>query len=73
MKIGIESSVYFSGERLVGYEQGIATMRRHGYDGMDFQNFINTNNDLFTCSLSEFERKLTHLRSCASENGIAIH
>lgn len=73
MKIGIESDAYFHDERLIDYEKGMERMRCHGYDGLDFQNFISTTSDLFACSPSEFERKLTHVRTCAADNGLEIH
>ena len=72
MKIAIESSAYFADELVGDYEQGIATMRSHGYDGMDLQSFIDIKDGLLARDPSAWERELLALRAAARREGVDI-
>lgn len=68
MKTGIEST-YLS---RYGLEAGMARMKAHGYDALDYQYFCDTTCQLFTVSEREYEQMLLHVRDVAAENGIEI-
>ena len=71
LKIGIESSAYFS---VCGnsWRRGLSRMRSHGYEGMDFRDFIRTENNLMTAPEDEFKSRLSEFRDAAREEGIEI-
>lgn len=71
MKIGIESTPYF--EDLKDCAAGMALAKRHGFDGVDFQNFIDAKSELFKCSADVFEKQLTEVRRQAEAAGIEIY
>lgn len=71
MKIGIESTAYF--EELKDCVSGMARAKRHGYDGLDFQNFIDTKSALFTCGARGFEETLKEVKAVADANGLKIY
>ena len=71
MKIAIESTAYFADDLSGDYRQGLATMRRHGFDAFDFQGFIGTREGLFLLSPSAWERELLGLRAAAENEGLA--
>lgn len=72
MKIAIKSNAYFDNNLTQGFEQGLATMRAHGYDGFDFQGFIAMNDGLISLSQSEWEKKLNSLRTAAQNEGLYV-
>lgn len=55
MKTGIDQGNYVS---RYGWEQGLERMRRHGYDTLDFQLFIDTDNELFRVDAPAFFKTL---------------
>lgn len=55
MKIGIESSAYFG---IDGVEAGVARLKKHGYQAVDYQLFVDTENALFSMSDAEFDRRM---------------
>lgn len=69
MKTGISSSAYFG---LHSTEADYAKIKLHGYDCIDYQNFINTETELFTMSDSEFEKFLLREKAYAQSVGIEI-
>lgn len=69
MKIGIESSAY---EGRYGLIEGVARMKRHGYECVDFQDFIQTDSELFALSETDFEKYLLSKRDVYEEAGIEI-
>lgn len=68
MKIGI-LTYYLS---RYGVEAGMARMKEHGYDCLDYQYFCDTTGPLFTCSDAEYRKELERVRNAAAQNGIAI-
>lgn len=69
-KTGIITSVYFGTEDA---EDGFIKMKSHGYDCADYQNFINTENELFSLTESQFEERLLSHKSAAENAGIIIN
>ncbi len=70
LKIGTTETSY-TGQ--YGYQNGLARMRMHGYDSMDYQEFIVTSTPLFEKSFVEFETYLREQKKIARETGIGIH
>ncbi len=69
MKIGIESSAYFG---ITGAEDGIARLKKHGFQAVDYQLFVDTENELFAMSDAEFEQHLMRDGDLAAAMGIEI-
>lgn len=69
MKIGIESSAYFG---IADAEEGIARLKKHGFQAVDYQLFVDTENELFAMSDAEFEEHLTRDGMLAAMAGIEI-
>ena len=69
MKIGIESSAYFG---TTGAADGLARLKMHGFQAVDYQLFVDTENDLFAMSDAEFEEHLRHDGALAAALGIEI-
>ena len=69
MKIGIESGAYLD---RYGFAEGLARMKAHGYEALDYQNFADTETELFRVSEAEFERTLRAQRAAIEEAGIEI-
>lgn len=72
MKTAILSSAYIASDLSDGYESGLSLMRRHGYDGLDFQGFINTDEGLFALSLAEWEKSLLRFRTAVENEGLTV-
>lgn len=68
-KISIVSNAYSSAE---DYRTGYPKLYEHGFRGIDYQNFVNTDNFLFQKSDAEFERYLDEERSFAESCGLAV-
>ena len=69
MDVSLESTAYFGFD---DYEQGLKTMSRHGYTGMDYQELCKADSPLFSMSDTEFKDYLTRFRSVAEDNGIKV-
>jgi len=69
MKIGIESSAYAG---RYGLEEGLRCMKAHGYECVDYQDFVNTETELFTLSDAEFEKRLLADKDIHAQAGIEI-
>ncbi len=69
MRIGIESAAYV---KQYGLEEGLARMKRHGYDSLDDAELAETEAELFRCPEDEFERRLIHTAQAAKDSGIEI-
>ncbi|MGN1445814.1 MAG: sugar phosphate isomerase/epimerase family protein [Eubacteriales bacterium] len=69
MKIGIESGAYLD---RYGFAEGLARMKAHGYEALDYQSFVDTETELFRVSEAEFERTLRAQRAAIEEAGIEI-
>ncbi len=71
LKIGIKSDAYFGFEN---YEEGMALMKAHGYDGFDYQELGSVpRSPLYKMSEEERKEYLTKVRDCAKANGLIIH
>ena len=69
-KTGITTSSYFgSGDA----GDGFVLMKKHGFDSADYQNLVNTENELFALSDSEFEKRLLAHKEAAKEAGVVIN
>ena len=69
-KIGTPTSVYFG---LGDAHDGFFKMKSHGFDSADYQNLVNTENELFALSDSEFEKRLLAHKEAAKEAGVVIN
>ena len=68
-KTGIMSTAYFD---LNNFENGIAKMKAHGYDCMDYQNIVSPFCNIFNYKEDEFERYFYEFGECAKTTGIEI-
>ncbi len=69
MKIGIEQAAYLG---RYGFDEGLARMRAHGYECLDYQAFVHTETDLFRMSETEFEATLCEQAEKIRRAGIEI-
>lgn len=69
MKTGIESSAYRDESDLAA---GYRRMRRHGYDCVDYQEFVNTEGPLFEADEAEFLRRLRDEAEIIRDAGLEI-
>lgn len=70
MKIGIGSGAYWQTDDIAA---GLARMRAHGYECMDYQKFTDTeDNELFSCSDAEFERLVSIDAAAIAAAGIEV-
>jgi len=69
MKIGIESAAYID---RYGLEEGLEKMKDHGYETVDLQDFVDTNQELFTYDDAHFEEYLKNKRQIIEKAGIEI-
>ena len=69
MKIGIKDSSYTG---RYGYKDGILRLKRHGYNTVDFQGFINTDGPLWKLPEKDFEAGLKETKEFLDEQGIEI-
>lgn len=70
LKIGIGDKYYTT---LYGLKKGLARLKEHGYDGIDYQGFVNTNTSLFEKTADEYERFLKEQRKVIENEGLMIH
>ena len=70
LKIGIDENAYC---KKYGFENGLDRMRKHGYEGLDYQEFVNTDHPIFEKNLHEFESYLRAQRVATEKAGITIH
>ena len=69
-KIGIGQTFYCNP---YGFEQGLARMRAHGYEGIDYQEFVETETPLFQKTPQEFEQYLKQQAKAIAQAGLVIH
>ena len=69
MKIGIISTAYTNRYGLAG---GVKKLKAHGYECTDYQNFMNTETELFRVSDSEFEKRLLEEKEAFDSERIEI-
>ena len=70
MKIGMRQSDYVSA---FGFEEGIFKMKEHGYDCIDYQNFISTKTEFFNLERTAFEKALLRERATFERAGLFVH
>lgn len=70
LKVGTTETMY---TEKYGYKNGLERMRTHGFESMDYQEFVNTATPLFEKAPNEFEKYLKEQRKIAEETGIEIH
>jgi len=69
MKLGITSG-YF---KKYGIENGAKRLKAHGYDCVDYQNFINTETDFFNLPEKEFKNQILKERKIIESAGVIVH
>lgn len=69
MKLGIMSGAYLD---RYGLQEGLARMRAHGYECVDYDNFCDTTTPLFQGTEAEFEHSLIDVRTACADAGIQI-
>lgn len=70
LKVGIGEHYYTVP---YGFEAGVARMRSHGYECMDYQEFVSTVAELFQMNHSQFAKYLENQASICKREGIEIH
>ena len=70
LKIGIDENAYC---KRYGFEKGLERMRAHGYEGLDYQEFLDTTTLIFEKNNHEFEEYLRAQRAAVESAGIVIH
>lgn len=70
LKIGIEDTFYC---QEYGFEEGLARLKVHGYEGIDYQGFVNTDTPLFEKSSHEFEACLKEQYVAIKKEGLVVH
>lgn len=70
IKIGIKSSAYFG---LEDFESGLKTMKEHGYNAVDYQEFSNIKSPLYSMNDEEFCKFLGKVSASAQKNGVEIY
>lgn len=70
LKYGITETAYTD---YYGFEAGIRRMAEHGYCGLDYQEFINTETPLFEKSARAFEQYLLEQRKIIEEAGLTVY
>ncbi len=56
-----------------GFSEGVARMRAHGYDGVDFQGFVDTTTEFFNLPECAFEAQLKKDREAFEREGLIVH
>lgn len=69
MKIGIESGTFFETDNI---EKGIARIKNAGFDAIDYQGCVNTNNALFTGGISDSLAIIRKIVKNVSSSGLEI-
>ena len=70
LKIGTTQAVYCE---KYGFREGLERMKSHGFDSMDYQEFVETQTPLFEKSTSQFEAYLKEERNILEAVGIGLH
>lgn len=68
MKIGISNSL----RKVYGNREGLQRLRTLGFECIDYQNFTNTEQELYCISDAEFEKQLCEERKLIEEIGLEI-
>ena len=70
LKTGIINTEY---TELYGWESGLRRIASHGYYGIDYQGFINTQNPLFSLSESDFVAELERQKKAVRAAGLVVY
>jgi len=70
MKIGMTQNEYV---KAYGFEEGIFKMREHGFECIDYQNFISADSDFFRLERTAFEKVLLRERATFERAGLFVH
>ena len=68
-QIGILSTAYLD---RYGLYEGAQKLKEHGYDCIDYQGFMHTEDPLFGFSAADFEKELRTIRSACEDAGVGI-
>lgn len=69
IRTGIRDSYY----RIYGFDEGIRKIKAHGYDGIDYQAFVNTNNTIFHKTPHEFKVCMQEKYKKIADLGLIVH
>ena len=69
MKVGIENTPYI---KKYGFSDGLKRMKRQGYETIDYQDFVDTNNPLFSLDDTAFEETLKAQRAEIEAVGLEV-
>ena len=70
LKIGIGMGTY---TRPYGFEAGLARLKAHGYDALDYGGFIHSENPLFSMSRADFTATLRGQREAIEAAGLFVN
>lgn len=70
LKIGIGMGCY---TRPYGFEAGLARLKSHGYDALDYSAFIHSENSIFHVDESAFSATLRREREVIEASGLVVH
>lgn len=70
MRIGIGNNYYCD---TYGFEDGLKRLKSHGYDGIDYQGFVNTETPLFEKNSYEFEKDLKAQYEQIKQQGLYVY
>jgi sugar phosphate isomerase/epimerase len=62
----------FSYTKPYGFEKGVVRMKEQGYSCMDYQEFVDTETELFQKNPAQFQEYLKEQAKCCSNHGIEI-
>lgn len=69
MKIGTTNTAYV----YLGEAEGAKRAKKHGFDGFDYQYFLNTEKEYFKLNAKEFEKKTLEYKNIYESEGITVH
>lgn len=70
MEIGMKPTSYV---KAYGFEKGVAKMAEHGFECIDYQDFIRTDTDFFMLDKTLFEKELLRQRGVFEREGLFVH
>ena len=68
LHIGIKSNAYHG----YGFAESLAKIKEHGYDYIDYQNFVNIESDFFKLPEDEFIAEILEQKAAFSSHGLRI-
>ena len=70
MKIGIRNDYYCN---KYGFEKGLERLKNHGYEGIDYGGFENTETELFKMNAQEFEECIKKQSNEIEKQGLTVY